>query len=131
MSKIIQSGNLGKKVITDLAIPLAKDNLPGLVRNVASNAINKSKRKISGKGAVRAGERFTLFILNEDMNYIIKIIKSLEDSNILIDGIAETVKHEMKKTRRQISTCFVSTFSRLISATSDFFSIKRYKWKRS
>ena len=130
MSKIIQSGNLGKKVITDLAIPLAKDNLPGLVRNVASNAINKSKRKISGKGAVRAGERFTLFILNEDMNYI-KIIKSLEDSNILIDGIAETVKHEMKKTRRQISTCFVSTFSRLISATSDFFSIKRYKWKRS
>ena len=99
--------------------------------NVASNAINKSERKISGKGAVRAGERFTLFILNEDMNYIIKIIKSLEDSNILIDGIAETVKHEMKKTRRHISTCFVSTFSRLISATSDFFSIKRYKWKKS
>ena len=24
-------GNLGKKVITDLTIPLARDNLPGLV----------------------------------------------------------------------------------------------------
>ena len=31
------------------------------------------------------------------MNNIIKIIKSLEDLHILIDGITETVKHEMKK----------------------------------
>ena len=43
--------NLGKKVITDLAIPLARDNLPGLVRNLASNAINEFERKISKKGA--------------------------------------------------------------------------------
>ena len=57
ISKIIQSlgsfgswlGNLGKKVIRDLAIPLARDNLPGLVSNLASNAINKFERKISGK----------------------------------------------------------------------------------
>ena len=31
------------------------------------------------------------------MNYIIKIIKSLEDLGILIDGVTETVKHEIKK----------------------------------
>ena len=43
--------NLGKKVITDLAIPLARDNLSGLVRNLASNAINEFERKISDKGA--------------------------------------------------------------------------------
>ena len=49
MSKIIQSGgfpcntlgNSGKKVIKDLVIPLARDNLPGLVSNLPSNAINK------------------------------------------------------------------------------------------
>ena len=46
---------------------------------------------------MRAEKRFILFISNEDMNDIIKIIKSLEDSNILIDGITETVKHEKKK----------------------------------
>ena len=33
------------------------------------------------------------------MNDIIKIIKSLEDSSVLIDGVTETVKHEIKKTR--------------------------------
>ena len=31
------------------------------------------------------------------MNDIITIIKSLKDSNVLIDGIAETVKHEIKE----------------------------------
>ena len=31
------------------------------------------------------------------MNDIIKIIKSLEDSGILIDGVTETVKDETKK----------------------------------
>ena len=53
LSKIIQIGgffrnmldNLGKKVITNLA----RDSLPGLVRNLASNAVNKFERKISEK----------------------------------------------------------------------------------
>ena len=47
----------------------------------------------------RAGKEFTLFISNKDMNDIIKIIKSLEDSGVLIDGITETVKGKIKKTR--------------------------------
>ena len=59
--------------------------------------MNKFDRKISGKGAVRTGKGFTLFISNEDMNDIIKIMKSLEDSDVLIDGVTETIKHEIKK----------------------------------
>ena len=43
---------------------------------------------------------FTLFISNEDMNDIIKIIKSLENSNVLIDGITETVKPEIKRKKK-------------------------------
>ena len=103
ISKIIQWGwyfgswlaNLNKKTLTSVAFPSARNNLP--VNNLAFNAINKSERKISGKGAVRTGKGFTLLILNEDMNDIIKFIKSLEDSNVLIDGITETVKYEIKK----------------------------------
>ena len=85
ISKIIQSGgsfvswlgSLGKKTLRNIVIPLAKDKLPGLVRNLTSNAINKFEWKISGKGAVRAGKEFTLFILNEDMNDTIEIIKKI------------------------------------------------------
>ena len=66
------------------------------VSNLASNAINEFERKISGKGAAKAEKGFNLFISNEDMNYIIKIIRSLEDSDVLIDGITETGKLEIK-----------------------------------
>ena len=38
-----------------------------------------------------------MFISNEDMDDIFKVIKSLEDSGVLIDGVTETVKHEMKR----------------------------------
>ena len=73
--------NLCKKVITDLAIPFARDNLLELVYNLDSNARNKSERKISGKGAARAGKGFTLFISNEDMNDIIKITRRFKRVN--------------------------------------------------
>ena len=105
LSKIIQSGEsfgsclgyLGKKLLTNIAIPLARDSFPELVINVTSNSINKFETKIGGKGTVRAGERFTLFISNKDMNDIIKVIKSLEDLGVLIDGLNRKVKHEIKK----------------------------------
>ena len=38
-----------------------------------------------------------MFILNEDMNDIVKIVKSLDDSDVLFDDVTETVKHEIKK----------------------------------
>ena len=50
--KIIQSGgsfgsslgNLGKKEITNVTIALTRNNLPGLVMGLISNAINKFKK---------------------------------------------------------------------------------------
>ena len=89
--------NLGKISLTNIAIPLARDNLPGLVSNLTSSAVNKLDRKIGGKGTVRAGKVFTSFISDEDLNDVIKIIKSLENSGVLIDGVTEAVKHEVEK----------------------------------
>ena len=111
ISKMIQWGgclrniidHLGKKVITDLAIPLARDNLHILANNLASNTINKCERKISVKGARTIEKRFTLFISNGDMNNIIKIIKSLEDSDVLIDGVTETIKHKIENKKEDFS----------------------------
>ena len=53
ISKIIQLvgpfcsllANSGKEPITNVAIPLARNNLPGLVSNLTSSAINKFDRK--------------------------------------------------------------------------------------
>ena len=88
--------NLGKKAVTNIAIPFARDNLPGLVINLTKNAINTFDRKLSRKGAVTAEKGFASFISNEDMSGIIKIIKSLENLGVLIDGVTEIVKLEIK-----------------------------------
>ena len=39
----------------------------------------------------------TLIISKDDMQDLLKIVKSLEDSGILLDGITETVKNEVKE----------------------------------
>ena len=104
ISKIIQSGrsfgpwsgNLGRKALTNVAISLARNNLPELESNLTSSGIKKIHRKISGKAAVRGGKGLTLFISNEEMKNVIKIKKSSEDSGVLIDGVTETVKDEVK-----------------------------------
>ena len=73
---------------------MAKDILPKLATKATLFILDKFERK---QGAVRAGKGFTLFISNEDMDDIIKIVESLENSGLLIDGATETVKHEIKK----------------------------------
>ena len=56
---------------------------------------------------------------------IIKIIKSVEDSGVLTDGVTETVNHEVKKTRWQISWSFLNTFSQLWVQTIISSLVKR------
>ena len=38
-----------------------------------------------------------LIIFNEEINDIMKIIKSLQESSLLIKGVSETIKNEVKK----------------------------------
>ena len=69
--------------MTNITILSARDNVPGLVSNLTvSNAINKFERKIIGEGAAKARKVFPLSISDEDLNGIIKIIKSFEDSGV-------------------------------------------------
>ena len=65
------------------------------VQKLASNAIDKFERKANGKGAVSAGNRFTLFISNEDMNDFIKTIKSLENSKVCKNRNVFKHKHKI------------------------------------
>ena len=68
-------------------------------------------KKNKWKRSYQSRKTIYFFISNEDMNDIIKIIKSLKDSNLLIYGITQTVKNEIKNKK------------------VDFFSSKRYKSK--
>ena len=74
------TSNLGKKALINLAIPLAENVASKLATKATSAILDKFKRKITGKRMVRAGKWFTLFVSNKDMDDIIKIVESLENS---------------------------------------------------
>ena len=44
-----------------------------------------------------ASHNTTLRISNDEIEDIIKIVKSLEDSGLLLKGVTETVQNEVKK----------------------------------
>ena len=57
--------------------------------SATDDAINK---KILG-----SGNHKTLIACNDDMQDLLKSVKSLEDSGLLLDGITETVRNEVKE----------------------------------
>ena len=97
IKKIIQSGGFLGKLLSKLAgplmkvaMPLAKNVLPALGLTAAMSAIDGSiQKKIHGSGV-------KLIIEQEDMNDIMKIIKALENSGILLKGVSKAIKNEAK-----------------------------------
>ena len=72
--------------------PLAKSVLIPLGLTVAASAADAGiHKKILG-----SGNNITLIISNDEINDIIKIVKSLEDSGLLLKGVSETVQNEVK-----------------------------------
>ena len=63
----------------------------------------------SRAGVVRAGLGTTLVISNEDMVDTVRTIKSLENSDVLIGGVSETRKHEIKKQENGFLSMFLET----------------------
>ena len=51
-------------------------------------------------------EKWTRIILNEEMNDIIKIVKSLEESGLLIKGVSEAIKNETKEQKDNFFECY-------------------------
>ena len=77
-----------------VAMPLAKNVLAPLELSAVMSAIDGSiKKKMLGSGAT------TLIISNDEMGDILKIVKSLEDSGVLLKGVTETIQHEDKEQR--------------------------------
>ena len=52
-----------------------------------------------GSGATKGAGTTTLIISNDEMDDILKIVKSLENSSLLLKGVSETIQHEAKEQR--------------------------------
>ena len=109
--KMSQSGRFLGNLLSKLAGPLMKVAMPlaknvlaplGLTANVS--AIDGSiKKKMLGSGTT------TLIISNNEMNDIIKIVKSLEDSGVILKGVRETIQYEAKEQREGYLSMLLGT----------------------
>ena len=103
LSKMIQSGRFLGKLLGPLlksGLPLMKIVITPLVKNVlislgltaaASAADAGIHKKMLGSGNT------TLTISNKDIEDLIKIVKSLEDSGLLLKGVTESVQNKVKE----------------------------------
>ena len=107
LSKMIQEGGflgnlLGKLAgpLMKVAMPLAKNVLAPLgLTTVMSASDGSIKKKMLGSGATEGAGATTLIISNDEMDDILKIVKSLENSGVLLKGVSETIQHEAKEQR--------------------------------
>ena len=104
LSKMIQSGGFLDKLLGPLlktGLPLMKSVITPLAKSVliplglraaASAADAGIHQKILG-----SGNNTTLIISSKDIDDLIKIVKSLEGSGLLLKGITESVQNEIKE----------------------------------
>ena len=97
LSTMIESGEFLSKLLG----PLLKTGLP-LIKHVIT-PLAKSvliplglRKKFYIKKMLRSGDT-TLIISNKDMEDLIKIVKSLEDSGLLLEGFTESVQSEVEE----------------------------------
>ena len=117
ISKMIQPrGFLGRLVdpLLKTGLPLVKNVIKPLAKSVliplgltaaASAADAGIHNKILGSGH----NNTTLIISNNEMEDIIEIVKSLEDSGLLLKGVTETVKNEVKEQKGGFRSMLLDT----------------------
>ena len=92
-----------------VAMPLAKNVLAPLGLTAAMSAIDGSiQKKIHGLG-------IKLIIEEEDMQDIIKIIKELENSDILLKGVSKAIENEIKEQRGGFLSMLLGTLGTSLS----------------
>ena len=110
IKKLIQSGgflgNLLSKLVGPLmkvALPLTKNVLAPLGLTAAMSVFDGSiQKKIHGSGV-------KLIIEQEDMNDIMKIIKAIENSGIVLKEVSKTIENETKEQREGFLSMLLGT----------------------
>ena len=98
-----QLTKIQKGGVLKFLMPLLKSGLPLLKSAVKPlgmlglTAAASATDAAINKKILGSGNHKTLIISNDDMQDLLKIAKSSEDSGILLNGITETVKNEVKE----------------------------------
>ena len=101
LSKMIQSGGF----LCRLLGPLLKTGFPlmkSVIKPLAKSVLVPLGLAAAAASAIisDSGNNNTILITsNDEMDDILKIVKSLEDSGVLLKGVSKTIQNEAKKQR--------------------------------
>ena len=114
--KIIHPGGFLGSLLSKLAgplmkvaVPLAKNILVPLGITAVASAIDAGIKK-----KMVLGKSQSSIISNREVNDIIKIVKALEDSNILLKGVTESIKKETKEQKGGFLGTLVGTLGSIL-----------------
>ena len=97
--------SVGLPLMRNILTPLAKSVLVPLGLTPAASATNAAvQKKIFGSGTT------ILAFSNEGLHDVMKIIKSFEESGLLMKGVSEIVKTEVKKQKGGFLHMLAATF---------------------
>ena len=101
LSKMIQSGGFLGNLLSKLADPLMKVAMSSAKNVLAPLGLTAAMSGIDGsiKKKMLGSVTTTLITSKDEMNDIIKVVKSLENSGVLLKGVSETIQHEAKEQR--------------------------------
>ena len=100
----------GLPLIKNVHTPLAKSLLIPLGLTAAASAADAGiHKKILGSQGYT-----TLIISNKDMDDLIKIVKSLEDSGLLLKGLTESVQNEVKEQKGRFLSVLLGTLGAIL-----------------
>ena len=107
----------GLPLMKSVIKPLAKSVLIPLGLTAAASAADAGiHKKILGS----AHNNTTLIISNDEMDDILKIVKSLEDSGVLLKRVSKTIQHEAKEQRGEFLSMLLDTLG--VSLLGDILS---------
>ena len=116
-------------MIKNVIIPLAKSVLIPFGLTEASSSDAGIHKKILGSGG-----HTTLIISNKDIEELLKIVKCLEDSGLLLKGVTESVQNEVKEQKEGflsmlLGTLGASLLGNLLTGKGAFHARKRVNKK--
>ena len=126
ISKMIQSEEFLGRLLAPLlktGLPLMKNVIKPLAKSVliplgltaaASAADAGIHKKILGLGNHPSHNNTTLIISNDEMEGIIKTIKSFDDSGLLLKGVTETVQNEAKEQKGGFLSILLGTLGAIL-----------------
>ena len=104
LSKMIQLGGFFYRLLGPLLrteLPLMKSVIQPLAKNVQIPLGLTAAASAADAGIHKTilgfGHNATLIISNDEMNDILKIVKSLKNPGLLLEGVKETIKNEAKE----------------------------------